>query len=456
MGKDDRFGLPFFVGAAGLAARTGKKYLWSGDKDNPKSKKANRDYMMRTPYGRSGRFLKKRRSRKKKKTSRRTKQTKRLALKASLSLCEPKMLRSTEQFCTIGHNIPQFFTGGLNIGIMTNEETVWRSGFSLPLGTLPRWTTLVEDVITLPYTDVPIGNLGSNQLPMGRYATQTHPVTSNQSDIRFDTSNEAKNLYGRLGSEICPSKLVYKIEFNASQAFEPAGVSAKYVCYLFRYKAENISGHPANSQFTSSSSVQARANAQPLTNVGRNAHIQARDFFKGRQGEGQVPWGLDSSSVPPTSANTGNPEVNTLSEIQLAWDGRASNKFFKVVDKKEFSFDYALAYSESSHNRAPQHSSTIFLSHHFKAGDKVKYGQQVESMAVSGSDTLAVQGPSLMPRGNNYGVCIIANASKTVIEGAAPEVSYMQNWEWDENEGQVTPGRLACYTISKALYYKDP
>jgi len=457
MAQKDRFGLPYFAAAGGLASRAVVKYVWPNEQSKKKrARSPNKDYMMRTPYGRSGKFIKRRRS-KKRKTSRCTKQTKRVALKAALSLCEPKMLRSTEQFCTIGHNIPHFFTGGLNIGILTNEDLVWAGGFSQPPATAPRWTPLIEDVATVPWSDVPIGNLGSNQMPIGRYSTSTHPVTSAEPDIRFDTSNEAKNLSGRLGSEICPSKLVYKIEFNAAQGFEPAGVSAKYVCYLFRYKTENLSGHPASHLASSNNAaVQTRANELPLTNVGRNTAIQARDFFKGRQGEGQVPWGIDPTGVLPSSLNTGNPVVDTESEIQLAWEGRASNKFFKVVDKKEFSFDMALAYSTANQGQAPQHTNTVFLSHHFKAGDKLKFGQEVRTMADTEDEELAIQGPSLIPRGHNYGVCIVANATKQITDGATTQIGYLKNWQWDHQVGDATPGRLAAYTISKALYYKDP
>lgn len=421
-------------------------------------KKRKSDLPMPFTYGRSGKFVKTRRTRKKK-VSRRKKATKKLALKASLSLCEPKMLRSTEQFCSIGHNIPQFFTGALNIAICTNEQSVYTGGFEHTGGAFvnPRWSPLIEDVETAPYTNgPPIGALGSNQQPIGRYMKQTHPTTSQATDILFDSSDSAKFVYGRHGSEICPSKLVYKITFNASQAFEPAGVSAKYVCYLFRYKAEQPSGYTAAAQHGHHSSVAARANNMPLTNVGRNTSLQARDFFKGRDGEGQDPWGVDSVTAAPTTLNTGNPVVDDMSYIQLAMFGRASNKELKVVSKKEFSFDYALAYSESSASRAPQHSNTVYLSHRFKPGTKIKYGLQVNQLADSAAGTEAVEGPSIMPRGYNYGVCIVANATKTVFGSAPPEISYMENWQWDDNGGQATPGRLAAYTISKSLYYKDP
>lgn len=434
-------------------------------------------------YGRSGKYFKRRKRRVKRK-SRWHKKVRKNALKASLSLCEQKKLVAVERFCTLGHNIPQFFTGGLNIAYLSNEEQCWTD----TIGTGPEWLPLI---VSNGQGIMPQGG-APGMRPVGRYAWKSGDwgaiggVPTNP-NITFFNGNGGQWLHGREGNEVCPSKLVYKIEFMASQAYAQAGVSAKYTCYLFKYKVatERPSKYP--DPIIVAESIQqpaALANVDPCTSVGRNQYLMANHAFNGNYGIGANPFedyrtnpnygpgGSVVGGVPPASPVNGNLPAYTgreVTEVQLTrnnnWQ-RGSGLI--IVDKKEFSFDQAQPTNTRTQSvgdassQAPLHTNTVYLSHKFKPGEKLDYmlRRQTDSETTGNVPTL-IQG--ICPSGYNYGVCIVGSAPEmTVLDGNRTNMSHPPNYQWLNTPSQTETGegnnigRLCTYHIKKSFYFKDP
>lgn len=379
-----------------------------------------------------------------------------IAKSVSLSLCEPKQFRAIDQYQVIGHNIPHFYTGGLNLGFLTNEAIQWnggtsnyQSGYGVPK---PAWEALTNDHHSL--------NTGiANQLKyLGRISPRSTRVASTTPE--FKTAASGDYLDTREGREIVASKLTFKLTFSTNQAYSLNGTNAKYHCVLFRYKCEAILPRdtPNQAEMELIKNPVALANVDPLDHVGWNPYLKANHVFKGLFGEG--------SNWDTASGVGGNPTPGEQDQIQLAFNGSWSNQNFTAVQHKTFVFRQEhIAGNQAESAAAPLHQKTVYLTHNFKSR-KLKYG--LRRTEVADPPTPPVLSDSIAPDGYNYGVCVYASAMRGFVDcnavtNVAANIAVPTNFMWtDLRPTQQNPcvdgqtGALATYDIEKSFYYKDP
>ena len=430
----------------------------------------------------------KRKSKRRKRSTSRKKGLKRLVKKVSLSLCEPKQLRSIEEQQVLGHNIPHFYTGGLNMGFMPGRESsqtqigdqqwCWQNQFNgttQPTMALPVWRPLRGDGVTgASSLDCSI----PKQKPIGKYcvASTSFGDPASNDKVIFRDNDTGIHLDRMMGNEICPSKLTYQITFRTGQNFSVLGTNATYVCVLFRYKVSNQV--PDVAQMLPSNTnpemlVDKACNMLPRSNVGWNPWLRCNHVFSGMYNAGAS---FDNRSRQywnkgnlPVSGDGGTVDGQHLSLEQLTSNCSLQRKNFSVVQTKKFRFSQAFPTPTDPQVRGtPTHTHTVFLTHRFKPGSKLKYSYmrlaegtaQPDPVPEGGSSTTLT--PNLQPDGYNYGVLIYACGEEIVHApdaGTPGTVKVPENWQWtdlSQTSTDLTDGRLCTYDIKKSFYYKDP
>jgi len=434
----------------------------------------------------------------KKRKTRRKYDQKTSVKKIALSLCEPKQLRAIEEKQQIGNNIPHFYTGGCNMGVILgttdspgNQVRMWSNQFSTAPISNPSWTPLREAFFTSQTsTGTPtVHNLtGGRARPVGRrqlLETGYGDVT-NFSGLSWDDGMAGSRLDKMNGHEICPTKLQYKITFNASQTYSPAGCNAVYTCILFKYKTTNLQperdAKPLDG-FAQPVDAPSALNCEPRSNVGWNPWVRSCHFFKGGLGTG-ASYDLVSAqnynrgnlkTIPDDNGAPSMTAAAGCTERQLSINGSLLKKDYIVLDKKEFTFRKEIGFGSetiSVTGIAPLHQQTVYLTHRFKPGSKMQYGlvRSTPGVVVRPADPTAdppvvyraaspkTMEAAIQPEGYNYGVAVYCSALPIT---STTQVLKISNWQWTAADPAPTTavggaGRMASYDIQKSFYYRDP